>query len=375
MIKSIHIENFKSFANFELSELGRFTCIIGLNGSGKTTLLQALDFIGCLANGVSSFRGWGKTEIATIGQNVRTCTFAVTFANDDKSACDLQWKGKYNIQLERFTEESVTRDNDPILQLKDGKLTMIGSTDKILPFNVGSLNYQGSILNILNTQMPDIDYVRDQLRQLRSIDLLSPESLRKASQGDTELGMGGVGMPGFLNSLSEQDARELLQELKLFYPTLNDYSIKRRRFGWKRLLVRESALGKVALPAHQVNDGFLRVLAMLSQRYSRNEFLLFDEVENGINQEILGLLVEKLQSFPGKQVVITTHSALLVNYLADETARKSLIFLYKDKLGHTHGMRFFDIEGIADRLEVLGPGEVMGSVNLTELAEKMSSRA
>jgi energy-coupling factor transporter ATP-binding protein EcfA2 len=53
MIKSIHIENYKSIANIQL-ELGRFNVFIGENGSGKTNLLEAVSMASaCAANQLS----------------------------------------------------------------------------------------------------------------------------------------------------------------------------------------------------------------------------------------------------------------------------------------------------------------------------------
>ena len=374
MITEIHVENFKSLADFTLTGMGNFVCLIGLNGAGKTTLLQALDFIGQLANGVPEFRGWDKSEIPTIGQSLRTCTFSLSFKRSESNET-LQWKGRYNIQTGRFTEEVVSMDGIVVFQLKEGRLTLSGPSDDGIPSSSSALNYQGSVLNVLNTKNPDVDYVRDQMRQLKSIDLLSPDSLRKSSQGDTELGNGGIGLPGFLNSLSEENARALLQELKGFYPNLAEYVIGRRRFGWKRLLIRETVFGKSQLPAHQENDGLLRVLAILSQRYAHRGFLLFDEVENGINQELLGLLVKKLLSFGDKQVFVTTHSALLVNYLPDDRAKESLYLLYRDANGYAGAIRFFNISGMVNRLDVLGPGEVMGAVNLVDVSRSVAEAA
>ena len=374
MITEIHVENFKSLANFTLSGMGKFVCLIGLNGAGKTTLLQVIDFLGQLANGVSDFRGWNKSEIPTLGQSLRTCMFSLTFKRSDCDE-DIVWRGRYNIQMGRFTEESVYRGGVTLLQLKEGKLVLSRPIQGAVPLNSSLLNYQGSVLNIINTQNPDVDYVRNQMRQLKSFDLLSPDSLRKASQGDTELGIGGSGLPGFLNSLSEHDARKLLQDLREFYPNLAEYVIGRRRFGWKKLLIREAAFGKSALPAHQENDGLLRILAILSQRYAHRSFLLFDEVENGINQEILGLLVQKLLFFGDKQVFVTTHSALLVNYLPDEKAKDSVYLIYRDVNGHARATPFFKIPGISERLDVLGPGEVMGAVNLVDVSRRVAEAA
>ena len=41
MIRTVHIDNFKCFKNFDI-DLGPFTVIIGPNDSGKTAFLQAI---------------------------------------------------------------------------------------------------------------------------------------------------------------------------------------------------------------------------------------------------------------------------------------------------------------------------------------------
>ena len=44
MIKSIHIDNFKSLVDFS-ADLSNLTVVIGKNASGKSTVLQAIQFI------------------------------------------------------------------------------------------------------------------------------------------------------------------------------------------------------------------------------------------------------------------------------------------------------------------------------------------
>lgn len=50
MIRTIHIEGFKSVADQEL-ELGRLNCLIGANGVGKSNVLEAVGVLGAAANG------------------------------------------------------------------------------------------------------------------------------------------------------------------------------------------------------------------------------------------------------------------------------------------------------------------------------------
>ena len=100
---------------------------------------------------------------------------------------------------------------------------------------------------------------------------------------------------------------------------------------------------------------------------------MFDEIENGFNQELFEDLVNMLLNYgkPVKQVCVTTHSGLFLNYLPDEIARQSVFFLYKDSHNHTKATRFFDIKRMNEKLNVLGPGEAMGDTNLIKLSEEL----
>ena len=185
------------------------------------------------------------------------------------------------------------------------------------------------------------------------------------------MGLSGEGLPGFLSSMSEADAKDLVATLNDFYPDFKKYEIQHKKFGWKDLLIKEVYFKSPIAVAH-INDGFLRVLAMLSQKYSKASFLLFDEIENGINQEVIEKLLKELQNFNGKQVLATTHSALVLNYLTDDIAKESVIFLYKNLAGYTQARKFFDIEEMKEKLMYLGPGEVMSDTNLESLSRTLA---
>ena len=118
----------------------------------------------------------------------------------------------------------------------------------------------------------------------------------------------------------------------------------------------------------------MRLLVVLSQYYSENECLAFDEIENGINQELVEKLVYILQNFNEKQVLVTIHSALVLNYLTDEAARESVILLYKDVRGHTRARKFFEIPQIAKMMEFMAPGQVMSQTNLIDLSNELAAQ-
>ena len=45
MLRSLKIENFRCFQNFELQQLGRINLLVGKNNSGKTSILEAVHLL------------------------------------------------------------------------------------------------------------------------------------------------------------------------------------------------------------------------------------------------------------------------------------------------------------------------------------------
>src|SRR5207244_2764737 len=91
------------------------------------------------------------------------------------------------------------------------------------------------------------------------------------------------------------------------------------------------------IDAAHLNDGMLRVIAILAQEYTEHSFLLFDEIENGINPELVQKLVKFLVDLgeKGKQVMVTTHSPMILNYIPDEVAKAGVVLLFKTEHGQT----------------------------------------
>ena len=127
-----------------------------------------------------------------------------------------------------------------------------------------------------------------------------------------------------------------------------------------------SAMVKLVTGVRHINDGLLRLLTILSQEFTDNDFILFDEIENGVNPEITEDLVDALVK-SSKQMMVTTHSPMILNYLEDEQAIKSVIFVYKNKQGMTRSIPFFEIPSMKEKLSVMGPGEVFVDTELGKL--------
>ena len=123
--------------------------------------------------------------------------------------------------------------------------------------------------------------------------------------------------------------------------------------------------------ARHINDGLLRLLTILAQTQTAHSFLLFDEIENGVNPELVEKLVNVLLNAP-QQVLVTTHSPMILNYLPDDVARESVMLIYRTPKGYTQATPFFTIPAIARKLGLLGPGEAFVDTDLTALVQQLN---
>ncbi len=63
---------------------------------------------------------------------------------------------------------------------------------------------------------------------------------------------------------------------------------------------------------------------------------------------------------------------MILNFSEDETAKESVMFVYRDRqTGRIKACKFFDLPGINEKLEYMGPGEVFANVSLNELSDSV----
>lgn len=218
---------------------------------------------------------------------------------------------------------------------------------------------------------PELLEFRNALQQIKSLELLSPQLLRKrARTTDKGIGTGGEKLSAFLDTLPQAAKAGLIDQLQRFYPNLVDFKVSSLKSGWKKLTVVEQfSQQKLETDAAHMNDGLLRILAVLTQAASEHSLILLDEIENGINQEVIETLVDTLVASP-HQLLVTTHSPLILNYLEDEVARGAVQFIYKAPLGETRVRPFFMIPRINDKLRTMGPGDAFVDTDLKQLTQE-----
>lgn len=371
-LKQIEIDNFKSLLDFKMN-FEQFNCIVGLNGAGKSTLLQALDFISQTMRGDISHwlkkRGWNAKDLPSKLTKAKNISFSLYIQKDGKLYA---YESSFNTSKLKCSSEVIYETNieKKLFKVENSKYHIEKQNGDIFQ------EYEGSFLSSVKEDKISKELIdlKKFIANITSLDLLSPQSLRQKSRSDgKELGLSGEHLTTFLKSLDKTKQNQLLENLKKCYPNIKEFEIISSHNGWKRLEVSESYNDiKITIEAKHLNDGFLRLISILAQLFTSKDFLLFDEIENGINPELIEFLVDILIN-SSHQVLITTHSPMILNFIDDDVAQNSMKYIYKTKNGITRVINFFDIPSMSKKLKVMGAGEVYADTNLSNLYDEIIS--
>jgi predicted ATPase len=375
MISRFAISGFKSLIDFSMT-LSSFNCLVGLNGAGKSTVLQAFDFLACIHQGrVSSWlesRRWQMSDLSFPGSRRQIISLQVTFGIGTSRYI---WTANFNKAKHACTYEHISRAHagEPWVELfefSEGKYKYLGQDAKPVDFL-----FQGSILSGFRRGVLglELSVVNRFLQGIRSMDLLSPHLMRQKSRASNiaDIGSGGEKLSVFLHRISGSDKHALVERLKIFNSKIVDVRTTKIRGGMIKIeLIESLGDGKTAaVEVRHVNDGLLRLLAINAQGFSDNHFILYDEIENGVNPEVTLSLLKLLIDSP-RQILVTTHSPVVLNFLSDQQAKDSVTLIYKRGDGISRAIKLFDIPMIRDKLDFLAPGEAVIDLPHAALAEE-----
>jgi len=384
MLKQFTIDNFKSLINFSFPAkderyLPHFSCLVGANGAGKSTILQALDFIHHLASGTLDdwlkARGWKLSELTSRFTKKTTIPFSLTI---DDGNTTYQWSGLFNTVTSRCTSETLCIGSNPItiMNLSEGILRYKRGNDQITA-SAKDYSYKGSVLSLLNKDpesMPEVAAVKKFIEGLKSLELLNPQLIKTRSRESDDVGSGGERLAGYLSHLQKDRFEQVVGELKNFYPKVEHARAQSLRAGWKTYWITEDYKSaqktRLETEIQHLSDGMLRILTIIAQVHSDRDFILLDEIENGINPELIEKLMDYLVASK-KQVLVTTHSPMVLNYLDDEVAKDGVFLVFKNEDGITRCRRYFSSSITQKKLDILGPGEVYVDTEIASVAEDL----
>jgi predicted ATPase len=348
MLERIHIENYKCLRDVTV-DLGDFTILIGPNESGKSSFLEVVQTFGKIVqpNNAPLFGGdrsvanlvWRKdAERRIVFEAVGTSAghrfdYRLEVPVDQRLRESLEWDGK-----KLFWTEEVTADNT-----RSPRRHPPG-TRIVLVTGQGNLNQPGQA---------GVPYLRSFIQQHQEVSSAIEEALASSleyrfdldklprpsiPQPGITLEASGANLAAVLdvmqNSPDRSDFEALQESLHEAIPTLRGIVLPpatQPQAGAKALEFILSGNGQrpVTIPAAQASAGALLLTAFLTLGYSQTPgLLLFEEPENGLHpfrlQWVLDFLRKMNRGEVGnrkRQIILTTHNPLLLNYASPEEVR------------------------------------------------------
>lgn len=375
MIDRIVVENFKSLRRVDLS-LGRMNLFIGANASGKSNFLDALRVLQGIGNGFtiseildgkpksasnerwegirggsSLARNAGSSENAAVsielqGQFMSRSPWAFVQAEDPRLAGLSSWPPwaftigfwpeSGRVVRERFTlgQHAVYHFSGEMDDRDRGVAHYDSGTGNKGDFSIDARQpvlrqfakrYNLDLFRDCPREHPELAAkTATMLANTQRIDPM-PAHLRGYSDapGARRMGDNGENFAALINTICQDDQAKnaylsWLQELRP--EGVTDLGILRGALGEPLFVLREAGR-KFAAPA--LSDGTLRFAALAAAFFQPDmpKVMTIEEIENGVHPSRLRLLVELLRSqseLTGTQIIATTHSPLLIEWLEPE---------------------------------------------------------
>ena len=363
MIKSIHLQNWKSFRNATLY-FDPLTVLIGTNASGKSNALDAVDFLARMGQGKDlatclrsesngeSFRG-GVDWVATKGEETFTITIVVESPVDNEEY-------EYTLQVSPspkplVTSEKLVRNKRRPRSKIHFKPLQIFWTDPCQPADAAITarlyNEKGGTPWSMQRGIPILSQLQVGVATIARQEILTalkcvwesvnrlfllnpiPSHMRNYCQKSERLHRDGSNLAGVIAALPEVGKSEIEETILRYVSALPEKditSLKAELFGpfdSDAMLICLEQWSKDQPPlkvdARAMSDGTLRFIAILTALLTLPERtqLVIEEIDNGLHPSRSHLLLKMLKEIGFKRfvdIVATTHNPALLDALGPE---------------------------------------------------------
>lgn len=316
MLKKIRLIDFKSFVD-EGVELAPLTLLVGANASGKSNFLDAIRFFqgatldlapgevldGEKRSGPDAWPGIrGRAEEAA---RIGTDSFTVEVWFDVYSTITIRHSMAYRTLPIPKLEETLLK------ALEDGSSVPVSEDDYV--------EYR---LHLKATLHQELTYLS-----------IKPSGMRGYGRRGYPLGTGGQNVSGVLADLSKnpENKKALVAWLaEICAPEIIDLDfLEVKELGDVMAMFVEK--GGKRISARSISDGTLHFLGtLLALRTAEpGSILLIEEIETGLHPTRIRLLVEYLEAVTRErqiQVIATTHSPVVLQWLSGESLRNTIVF-------------------------------------------------
>jgi predicted ATPase len=373
-IVNLHIRRFKSLYDVELS-LEPFSVVTGPNGSGKTNFVDAIAFLGEVYQfGFEYAVGRAGGIDAISFRDKRRTTIGVEFAIKAELKV-----GELRQAINPRLRELWTQLKDVDLSIEHSFVLKPATIQSGLDYVVGSERLKLSMeiesewteLLLINQKIGEesVPVVHEQALSDDSMRLVLGNALRNIGswEGTTELGASviqyirispvirefarhmstvrayrlnpgatrqpavltpnatldndGGNLPAVVARISRQQPivwKRVLAGMRQLLPELEDIKTEPSAEHGLILLFSERGRGR-PWSAYEVSDGTIQALALLLLLFDpRVPLVLVEEPENAVHPWILRRFLEACRSLKNKQIILTTHSPVLLKLVRPE---------------------------------------------------------
>ena len=350
MIRSVHIENFKSIEQLDL-ELGRVNVLIGENGSGKSNVLEAIVFASASAqhkldNEFLSSRGIRVTEPRFMRSAFES--------HPAKEEIRLGIRGDNELEFNHILKN----ESDSTL-FKWTNINNVASPSDVL----AKLVQLAAILSKIEQQIEEGQVVADSIKNMatalsRTTNALisqsgfefiiySPEnSALRTFQSEGQIlpiGIKGEGLFAHLKALNTNCDKlaEIMEKLSLLDWFERLEIPEDLAPGERTIHIRDRYLAEGALfDQRSANEGFLFLLFYFTLFLSPDTpaFFAIDNIDASLNPKLCSTLVRELVDLAkkhDKQAIFTTHNPAVLDGLDLNDDEQRLFVVARNKHGHT----------------------------------------
>lgn len=379
-IESIHLKNFKSFKDAELTDLPNFCVIVGANGTGKSTIFQVFGFLrDAMASNVN-------VALAKLGGS-RGFKEVRSRNAEGPIEIELKFRADKDSPLTTYFLQINEEDNKAIVEREVLKYRR-GSSGQPWQFLAFSKGKGTAVTNELET-VKDVQELNREEQNLKSPDILAIKGLAQFERFPAVMALGNLienwhisdfhiskARPeqeaGYAEHLSREGENlslvieylfnykretfdNILSLLKMRVPGINHVESKTTEEGRVLLKFQDGTFEDPFL-ARYVSDGTIKMLAYLTLLYDPypHPLLCVEEPENQLYPKLLWELAEEFRSYAnrGGQVFVSTHSPDFLN-----ATRLEEVFWLVKKDGYTQVRRAKDNEQLAT---YMAEGDQMG---------------
>ncbi|MTJ19653.1 MULTISPECIES: AAA family ATPase [unclassified Dolichospermum] len=333
MLSKLRVQHYKSLFDTEV-DLEPLTVFIGPNGSGKSNICEALavlsDFLKRLIDSTSNMEiiNFFSESLKTISTNQQRLESKFWHGKLDYLGFEVSTSPTAFFAKNRnFLDTSIL-----VCLNYDRKEIFIEGANFRKDYDPSIYEYNDENSNTIESRRRELvskKYLDSDLyKSLKKVNIydFAPSSLSSKASLNGNMERTGEGIAYALVDIlhtNRQSFDELEERLTRLVPNIKKVILPRGE-NQTFLLELVDRYSEHHIPSSDISDGTLRILAFLTALYQENtpSIICFEEIENGVHPWLLHKMMELLkivstEGITGKpvQVLITTHSPLLLNYV------------------------------------------------------------